>query len=99
MKVQYLADDGTIFNTESDCINYEQREPISSDPRFVNIVDSILDHLTTSSDVLGTRVIYFENDEDKLKVSKALAANIGDLLTVYNTIEEELVAEARMHRG
>jgi hypothetical protein len=85
MKVRYVADDGTLFETEKECEAYELSQTFGADTRFVNVVDDMFYHLVSTDD-RGNPVIPFETEEEKIKVSIAIARNFQKLEDAYDTI-------------
>jgi len=88
MKVQYVADDGKVFDTEIECLNHETLTAFGSDVRFVNMVDTILSAITSQDD-RANEVILFEDEEDKIRVATILAKHLRALLEVFELIEYE----------
>jgi hypothetical protein len=88
MKIQYVADDGTPFNTEAECKEYEGAANRGAHPRFVMAVDSALSSIT-DLDGSATRILFFENDVHKTKVAIAIARNLDKLVAVYEGISTE----------
>jgi hypothetical protein len=85
MKVQYVAEDGAIFDTEIACVTHETRTAFGSDARFVNSVDETLASLVSEDD-RGNAVIYFGDDDDKIQVATAIASHFGSLSNAYEII-------------
>jgi hypothetical protein len=85
MKVQYVAEDGAIFDTEIACVTHETRTAFGSDARFVNSVDETLASLVSEDD-RGNAVIYFGDDDDKIRVATAIASHFETLQTAYDII-------------
>jgi hypothetical protein len=89
MKVQYVADDGTIFGSEVECMNYEAYSAFGSDTRFVDVVESMLSPLVARED-RGYKCIYFEAEDEKSAVARAIARNFYALSQVFEEVKNEI---------
>ena len=95
MKVQYVADDGTSFETEVECKSYELSQTFGADTRFLNVVDAMLQHLVTGDD-RGNPVINFETEDEKTRVSIAIASHFETLRVAYETMcDDQHVANSK----
>lgn len=88
MKIQYVADDGTAFETEIECKEYEKSVSFGSDVRFVDVIADILSPVTHTSD-RGYAVIDFEEGDDQIDVAIALAKNFEKLSEAYYRVSSE----------
>jgi len=94
MKVQYVAEDGAIFDTEIECVTHETRTAFGSDARFVNTVDEILTPLVSEDD-RGNAVIHFDHDDEKIQVAIAIAKSFEDLRSMFEAIFDEQAKKKR----
>jgi len=85
MKVQYVADDGTSFDTEVECKSYELSQTFGADTRFLNVVDDMLTYLVSADD-RGNPVIPFETEDEKTRVSIAIATDFQRLKDAFDVI-------------
>jgi hypothetical protein len=86
MKIQYVAEDGTVFDVEADCKEHEQVTCRGAHPRFVQAVAEALCKRVTYVDDRGTQIIPFDDDSDTAKVAIAIARHLDTLVAVYDSI-------------
>lgn len=89
MKIQYVAEDGTTFDSEVECMNHETYAVFGSDARFLDVVESILEPLV-NFDSQSNKCIYFESSFNKTNVAITLAKNFYTLMQAFDEIKNEL---------
>jgi hypothetical protein len=92
MKVQYVAEDGSIFGSKSECRTYELCASCGSDAEFVNAVDKIFGSLVSTDD-RGNRVIPFDDELDKVRFCTKLGAGFTELRAVFKKLKSECEAK------
>lgn len=83
--IKYIADDGTPFSDEKECLNYEEKVKIArNNIEMISTKGKILFSADIRNDFNNTCILYCKTDE----AAKFLYGNLRGFITPWSCLEE-----------